>query len=101
MTKDKELNKVLRESFGEEGTIRFSIKANNTSTNEAIHEEFKNFCEIECDNNYTMGLKLLLDYKKDDYKFELLYETIKKLNIEIEELKSKLNKPVTDEKEVF
>jgi len=71
------------------GFIRFSIKAEDTEQNQDVHNNFKEFCRIETDNNYTLGLKKLLDTYSGDTKFEILYQEIQTLKNDIELLKVK------------
>lgn len=71
------------------GFIRFSIKAEDTEQNQEVHQDFKEFCRIETDNNYTLGLKKLLDTYSGDIKFEILYQEIQTLKNDIELLKVK------------
>lgn len=82
------------------GFTRFSIKADDTVENAAVHAAFKEFCKVECDNNYTMGLKLLLRNYEEDGKLEMLYQKVIALENELEELK-KSGKPEEKETGVF
>jgi len=77
---------VLR-SVSDEGYIRFSIKAYDTIENKAVHTAFKQFSKIECDDNYTQGLRKLLEYFEGDFKYAMLSERINVLETKIEELK--------------
>jgi hypothetical protein len=65
------------------GFIRFSIKAEDTVESREVHEQFKEYCKIECDNNYTLGLKSLLNYVKEDVKAMMLYDLIDGLNARV------------------
>lgn len=70
------------------GTVRFSIKADDTLENFHVHETFREFCRIECDNNYTQGLRKLLEYWEMEAKTSVIYEAISKHGMDIEELKT-------------
>jgi hypothetical protein len=58
------------------GTVRFSIKADDTLENLQVHSAFKEFCRIETDNNYTQGIRKLMEYFQSDYKYEMIVEKI-------------------------
>lgn len=83
---EDEINKGLRE-MDVPGFIRFSIKTENTEANIAIHDEFKDFCRCESDNNYTIGLKMLMNNWKEDVKTALLMDKIEYLESQIDFLK--------------
>ncbi len=87
---DKEQADNIRNVLGDDGSIRFGIKTKNTPENIAIHDAFKKFCEQECNNDYTLGLKFLLDAIASDYKYESLSERINYLKVELDELKIKV-----------
>lgn len=90
----------LRKLPVEEGFIRFSIKAKDTDENKRIHEMFREFCKSEADDNYTLGLKILIEYFSQDFKFESLHLMIEELRSEIDAMKEK-PKPKNEEPEVF
>lgn len=73
-----------------EGYIRFSIKAKDTEDNKAIHDGFKAYCEAECDNNYTQGIRNLLKNYENDFKFQALYELAEYLKTEVAILKREI-----------
>jgi hypothetical protein len=83
------------------GFIRFSIKAEDTEQNQNVHNDFKEFCRLETDNNYTLGLRKLLESYSGDTKFEILYQEIQSLKNDIEVLKSKPKEDKEDELEMF
>ena len=70
------------------GYIRFSIKADDTVENHQVHEAFKEFCKIETDNNYTQGIRKLLEFYQSDYKTELLKDAIDSVQVSLEDLKA-------------
>ena len=78
------------------GFIRFSIKAKDTEGNQRVHDMFREFCKVEVDDNYTLGLKKLLEYYAEDYKFESLHLMIEELKAEIDELRTKIDKKKDD-----
>lgn len=85
------IDEGIRE-MGVEGTVRFSIKANDTEENQAVHTGFKEFCKIECDNNYTLGLKRLLEHYEHQTHIEALWSKIAELEANMAEEKPKKEK---------
>jgi hypothetical protein len=86
--------------IAEKGYTRFSIKAEDTPQNAATHGAFKEFCEVECDNNYTLGLRKLLENYETDARFEGMWDHIATLRDEVVELQKRveaLEKPVKKE----
>ncbi len=85
------------------GHVRFSIKAEDTLENLQVHSAFKEFCRIETDNNYTLGLKKLLEYYQGDFKLELLYNKMEELNMTLNAVQGSVvelqKKPQEDEDE--
>ena len=83
------------------GTVRFSIKADDTMENMQVHAAFKEFCKVETDNNYTQGLKKLLEYYQSDYKIEMIYSMINEQNATLADLRASVvdiqKKPVVEE----
>jgi len=86
-----EMDEEIRQIPADKKIIRFSIKADDTEANQAVHDAFKEFAKIECDNNYTQALKALLQAYEDDWRFE-------QLNERLTEIEMKLFKPDTEEK---
>lgn len=84
--------------LSKDGKVWFTIRDNDTPENVAVHEAFKEFCKHEANNNYTLGLKILLKYMQDDYKYEFLADKIVAVDDKVEELKNKLT-PKLDKKE--
>ena len=70
-----------------DGFIRFNIKADDTEENQKVHEAFKEFCKLETDNNYTQGLRKLLEYYQGDFKYEMLYDRLDEQALLLQELK--------------
>lgn len=93
---EQDLAESLRE-LPVDGFIRFSIKAPNTEKNKVVHDGFKAFAAVECNNDYTLSLETLLRYWQDEAKIESLWENIRALRIELDELKllvqDKVHKP--------
>lgn len=84
------------------GTISFYIKATDNNKNVDVHEGFKSFARDECAGDYTRALETLLTYYQDEAKFELVWEYIKTLKLELDELRIQVqNKEVqaTDKEE--
>lgn len=95
----EEKNGVNLKDLNAEGFIRFSIKAKDTNENESVHKSFKEFCKLETDDNYTLGLRKLLEYYQGDFKYEALYQEIEDLRLEIAKIKEQLSAPSEPEKE--
>lgn len=74
------------------GYIRFSIRADDTIENKQVHEAFKEFCKVETDNNYTLGIRKLLEYYQEDYKTEMLHAMISEQNIVLADLRGSVEK---------
>lgn len=102
MTMD-EANDAIREmkQLGAEGYIRFSIKADDTTANQHVHDAFREFCKVECSNDYTLGLKTLLEYYQADAKFSSLYDHIQEIRAELAEVKDKISTKETKKHEDF
>jgi len=87
------------------GTVRFSIKAEDTFENMQVHAAFKDFCRVETDNSYTQGIKKLLEYYQSDYKIEMIYNKLNEQSVTLNDLKSSIvelqntGKPVANEEE--
>jgi hypothetical protein len=69
------------------GFIRFSIKADDTAENQSVHEAFREFCKIETDNNYTQGLRKLLEYYQSDFKYEMIYNKLQDQSCTLDDLR--------------
>lgn len=90
-------NNTLR-SVSQNGYIRFSIKANDTDENVKVHEAFKDFAKVECDDNYTLALRKLLEYYEMDVKYTIMYQKIEELEFNLKELENKLKEPKKENK---
>lgn len=91
-----------------EGYIRFNIKAEDTEENQQTHDAFKEFCKVETDNNYTLGLRKLLEYYQGDFKYELMNDKLNEQIIALQDLKgsfvsftTKSEAPNKEEKGLF
>lgn len=84
-----------------EGFIKFSIKAADTEENKKVHDAFKEFCKIECDNNYTQGIRKLLEFYEADYKYESLHASIMMLQESVLEIKDKIENKKEENKGAF
>ena len=76
------MEEKIREKIDSMVTRNFWI----TKCPEHIFEEFASFCEVETSNNYSMGLKLLLDFKKENVKEIFLFQKILELESKINQL---------------
>lgn len=97
----KEVQDGLRKTVGEEGSIGLFIKSKNTEFNAQIHNAFREFCKVECDDDYTQGLKTLLNAYQADFKYELLAEQITSLQAQIDELRQHIEQPKEQERGAF
>ncbi len=61
-----------------------------------VYEAFKNYCKLETKDDYTLGLKKLMELAQHDWKEEMLYDLIRDLEERIIQLE---NKPVEEVKE--
>jgi hypothetical protein len=86
---DTNINKVDFKDLWENKT-GFTIKADDTQENKNVHKAFKDFCKIETDNNYTLGLRKLLEYYQGDFKIEMLHTEITNQNNAIADLKGSI-----------
>ena len=93
----KEKNKKVNTDINKDGLreishgiIRFSIKADDTLENLQVHSAFKDFCRVETDNNYTQGLKKLIEYYQSDYKIEMIYKILENQASVLEDLKTSI-----------
>lgn len=93
---EKQIADDMRQTLGDQGFIKFSIKAKNTAQSQSVHEAFKAFAKAECNDDYTLALQILLRAYEEDFKYASLREQIMELRGELEELKAK---PVTADKE--
>ena len=71
-----------------DGTIRFSITAEDNTDNDKTHKDFRQWCKGYTKNDYTIGLRVLLDYYHSNGYFELLWEQLKNLETRITELEA-------------
>lgn len=73
-----------------DGFVKFTIKARDTEENKLIHDAFKEFCKQEMDDNYTQGLKKLIEYYQSDFKYELIADKIDSQYVVLEELRGSI-----------
>lgn len=72
------------------GFVSFYIKAADTEKNVEVHDGFKAYARDECAGDYTKALEKLLLYYQEDAKFEAVWEYIKTLKIDLDELRIQL-----------
>jgi len=80
------MEKSKKEQVNQLTTINFSI----TKCPHKVFEEFVGFCAAETNDNYSMGIKLLLDARRTNIKEVILYEQYMELKNELADLKKKL-----------
>lgn len=69
------------------GFTGFPIKAKDTKKNQMIHDAFRQFCKEQTDDDYTRGLEYLIEYWQGDMKYELMWQEINQLKVELANLK--------------
>ena len=94
--KDEDFTSLMRERW--EGFTGFSIKAKDTEANRAIHDAFREFCEVEANKDYTIGLKLLLEAIRQDYKYEVMFDRLVHIEQKLKEMEVK-PEPKKEQKE--
>jgi hypothetical protein len=82
----EEKDKDIKQRVSELTTINFSI----TKCPEKVFQRFTDFCRKETGNNYSFGLKLLLDGMEGNIKEALIFEQYIELKAEIEDIKASL-----------
>jgi hypothetical protein len=68
-------------------TINFSI----TKCPMKIFKSFREFCKSETNDNYSFGLKILLDSRETNIKEVVLYELYTNLRDEFEQFKQEMS----------
>lgn len=63
-----------------------------TKCPEKVFQQFIEFCKEESNDNYSMGLKLLLDARRTNIKEVLLYEQYMELNDRVNQLEERAEK---------
>ena len=94
-------NESVRDKTLKLVTRNFSI----TKCPEKVFQDFSKFCKDETNDNYSFGLKMLLDFKNTNIKEVVLYEQYMEMKArvadlieEINELRTQiLDQPVTKE----
>ena len=87
----EEIQNGLRK-ISDNGYISLYIKTKNTEQNAAVHNAFRQICKEECDDDYTQGLKMLINAWQSDFKYESLWEHIVELQKQVKELKGSVEK---------
>jgi hypothetical protein len=85
------------QEHGVRGFTRFSIKAEDSEEVREVHEAFKHMAKVECGDDYTLALKVLMTYYDDRGAFEALWEKSKELEARIIELEQKAEQPKVEE----
>jgi len=101
---EKDMNMTELQKHGVEGSIRFSIKAEDNEFNNDIHNKFKAYAYEVCGDDYTLALKLLLENVSIDYKYELISDKLSGMEQRIILMEGKLldniDKKEDEDKEV-
>ena len=77
------------------------IKSEPTPENKHIYDTFRNFCKLETKNDYTLGLKRLLEHKQLDWKEAMMYDLIRNLEERLARLEAQPVKENKKEEEAF
>ena len=75
----------------------FIKSENNLEESKLVYEAFKNFCMLETKNDYTLGLKRLLEAKQLDWKEGMMFDLINDLERRVQELENKSKEDKKDE----
>jgi len=75
-------------------TINFSI----TKCPMKVFKRFSDFCKSETNDNYSFGLKLLVDGMEGNVKEALMYEQFMELNARVQDLEAKYEPVQTETK---
>lgn len=86
---DEEETTTTRDKVMKMATINFSI----TKCPQKVYEEFVMFCQSETNDNYSMGLKMLIELYKTNAKENHIFNKLEELESEIEQLKKQPNNP--------
>lgn len=89
-------NDIDLRPLSDNGFIRFTIKAPDTKDNEFIHGSFKQFCRDNAKDDYTFGLRLLLENLDYVHSINSLWDKLEDLSVRV----SALEKPPEPSKEV-
>ena len=89
---DEEIKKRVEEIT----TINFSI----TKCPHKVYKKFVEFCKTETNDNYSFGIKLLIDGMEANIKEAALYENYMILKERMDVLEEQINKPKEEEKKV-
>ena len=76
------------EEMQEATTINFSIK----NCPMAVYQEFSRYCKKETSDNYSFGLRTLLESRKANIKEALLFQQYVELKERIEKLEAAVSK---------
>lgn len=91
----------LRE-LGAKGILKFTIAADDTEDNEKVHKQFREWCKYYTKNDYTVGLRVLLEYYMSQGYFNVLWEQQEQLEERIATLERFFDeKAIDDESDTF
>ena len=84
-----------------DGTISLFLKAKDTLENENTYRAFKLFCEKEAKNDYTFGLKLLLENLDYVHSLNALWSRLDEVESKLVIMDNKDIAPVSEKKDFF
>lgn len=82
--KEEKDNFIIKDRKTGKEIVAITIKADYTPEALAVHNAFREFCQAETQDNYTQGLRRLLENTEKQFMIELLSQKVL-------ELESKLN----------
>jgi len=78
-----------------------SIGFFDTKENKIVWSTFVQFCKLESDGNYLLGIKMLLQSYSTDWKYDSLYNEIQSLKEQISKHEQIVTPTVTNDKRAF
>lgn len=73
-------------NISDEGFIKFTIRTEDNVNNANIHKAFKEFCYYETKNDYTVGLKRLMESYGISKQLGLLWSAVESLENKFSEI---------------
>jgi len=86
----------LKEKIESKIKIYKSVGFYDTAENNSVWSTFVQFCKLEADGNYLMGLKILLTSYSTDWKYQSLYDEIQTLKEKMLQSQSRVEKVSKD-----
>lgn len=90
---------VLKD-MGVDGYIGFSVKAKDTESNREVIRTFLSFAKDECDDNYTLAIKRLVDNNMNLNLLDVLAAKVLEVETRVEGVEEKISGKKKDDKSV-